>query len=91
LLLLLETRPRRVQGGSKTRLPYFQEIWELLFCFLFLILHSFDMVLSTTGRVSRAEILQQRLAANPIVQAGFEESLEDTHHYRILVQALTTE
>jgi hypothetical protein len=56
----------------------------------FLILHPFNhayMVLSTTGRVSRVGILQQRLAANPAVQEGFEESLEDTHHYKILVQA----
>jgi hypothetical protein len=58
----------------------------------FLILHPFNhayiyMVLSTTGRVSRAETLQQRLAANPAVQEGFEESLEDTRHYKILVQA----
>jgi len=45
------------------------------------------MVLSTTGRVSRAETLQQRLAANPAMQEGFEESLEDTHHCKTLVRA----
>ena len=66
-----------VQSGSRADLFTGEEFYLI----------TLIMVLSTSGRISRADTLQQRLAANPTVQAGYDQPLEDIHHYKVLVQA----
>lgn len=45
------------------------------------------MVLVSKGLVSRADLLQKRLADNPETQEAFDTSLHDVVHYKVLVQA----
>ena len=66
-----------VQSGSKAYLFTGEEFYLI----------TLIMVLFTSGRISRVDTLQQQLAANPTVQAGYNQPLEDIHHYKVLVQA----
>jgi hypothetical protein len=71
------TRILCVQSGSKAYLFTGEEFYLI----------TLIMVLFTSGRISRVDTLQQQLAANPTVQAGYNQPLEDIHHYKVLVQA----